>query len=455
MRGRILVVEDDREFGALLETGLRAAGFDVRWTDEAEPAREAALRESFDAVVTDIHLRGASGLDLCAELNRARPELPILIVTGFGNMESAIAAIRAGAYDFITKPLELEVLVGAVDRAVQHHSLGVEVRRLRAGAPVTGDWGGMIGSSPVMRRMFEQLERVADTEAPILITGESGTGKELVARAVHAHSRRAPGAFVPLNCAAMPEALLESELFGHARGAFTDAKAERTGLFVQASGGTLFLDEVGEFAMTLQPKLLRALQERRVRPVGGTAEVPFDARLISATNRDLEFEAETGRFREDLYFRLNVIRIEVPPLRERGDDILLIAQRMIDQIAARDGRSVRGLGVAAAERLIEYPWPGNVRELQNCIERAVALADHDLLLVEDLPERIRRSSAHLKPASPTAVGGPGSPMLSMEEVERRHILTVLNEVGGNKSLAARILGLDRRTLYRKLETYGH
>jgi two-component system response regulator HydG len=281
----------------------------------------------------------------------------------------------------------------------------------------------------------------------VLINGESGTGKELVARALHEKSRRASGPFVAVNCAAMPEALLESELFGHAKGAFTDAKAARSGLFVQAHGGTLFLDEVGEMPLGLQPKLLRALQERVMRPVGGDREVSFDVRLVAATNRDLEGMVEENRFREDLYYRLNVVQMELPPLRSRGGDILLLAQHFIEHFAARADKRVTGLHEAVAERLMSYSWPGNVRELRNCIERAVAVTGAERLTVEDLPEKIRAYRAsHVVVAS-----GDPSELTTLEEVERRYILRVMEEVKGNKSLAAQILGLDRKTLYRKLD----
>jgi two-component system response regulator HydG len=300
-----------------------------------------------------------------------------------------------------------------------------------------------------MRALGDQVTRIADTDASVLITGESGTGKELVARLLHGHGGRRGGPFVPVNCAAIPDSLLESELFGHREGAFTDARADRKGLFLQADRGTLFLDEIGEIPTTLQPKLLRALEERAVRPVGGDAEIPFDVRVIAATNRDLESEIEAQRFREDLYYRLNVIQIEVPPLRARGTDILRLARHFVDEIAARSGKAVTGISRAAAERLLEYSWPGNVRELRNAMERAVALTRFDEIAVEDLPERIRsyRGSQML------VGGGDPTELATLETIERRYILHVLDAVGDNKSLAARVLGLDRKTLYRRLRRY--
>jgi two-component system response regulator HydG len=299
-----------------------------------------------------------------------------------------------------------------------------------------------------MRRVFDLLDRVADSEATVLVTGESGTGKELVARALHQRSRRTEGPFVAINCAALPETILESELFGHVRGAFTDARTARQGLFIKANSGTLFLDEIGEMPAGMQAKLLRVLQERTVRPVGGEQEHAFDVRIVAATNRDLETEVEERRFREDLFYRINVVRIHVPPLRARGGDVLVLARHFLERYAAQSGRPVVGLTSAAADKLVSYPWPGNVRELQNCIEHAVALAPLDHLAVEDLPERIRDHQA--KQAIELDAPGP-TELMPMEEFERRYIIKVLEAVGGNKTMAAQVLGLDRRTLYRRLE----
>ena len=301
-----------------------------------------------------------------------------------------------------------------------------------------------------MKAVYELLERVAESDASVLITGESGTGKEMVARALHRRGRRNAGPFVAVNCAAMPEALLESELFGHVKGAFTDARTARTGLFVKASGGTLFLDEIGELPLPLQPKLLRALQERAVRPVGSDDEVPFQVRLVAATNRDLETAVEERRFREDLFFRINVIHVEMPPLRARGSDVLLLAQHFLVKDAALAGKPVTGISAAAAEKLLAYSWPGNVRELQNCIERAIALTQFHEIAVDDLPERVRAYRGSQIVISADDLGE----LVPMEEVERRYVLRVLEAVGGSRTRAAKVLGFDRKTLYRKLERYG-
>ncbi|MDY7233191.1 sigma-54-dependent transcriptional regulator [Hyalangium rubrum] len=447
MPGRILMVEDEREMRAMLEKGLTRRGFEPHGYATSDEALERLGTEDFDVVLTDLQMPGMNGLALCERIALNRPDIPVVVVTAFGSLETAVAAMRVGAYDFITKPVDVDALVFVLERAVQHRALRQEVRRLRQELGERAGMGELLGESPSLRQAYALIDRVADVDTTVLITGESGTGKEVAARALHTRGRRRTGPFVALNCAAMPEQLLESELFGHVKGAFTDARTPRTGLFVEATGGTLFLDEVGELPLALQPKLLRALQERKVRPVGGNEEVEFDARIVAATNRDLELAVAEGRFREDLYYRLNVINIELPPLRARGNDALLLSQRFIEHFAARTGKRVVGLSPAAAQRLLTYGWPGNVRELQNCIERAVALTSFEQLTVEDLPERIRNYSA---PRVVPEVADM-SELVTLEEVERRYIQRVLEAVGGSRTLAARILGVDRKTLYRKLE----
>jgi two-component system response regulator HydG len=307
----------------------------------------------------------------------------------------------------------------------------------------------LIGESPSMQRLFDTLTRIAETDVSVLIVGESGSGKELVARALHEKGRRREGAFVPVNCAAIPETLIESELFGHTKGAFTDARSARKGLFEEASGGTLFLDEVGEIPVALQPKLLRALEEGRIRPVGSSEEHPVDVRLLCATNRDLEAAVEEGRFREDLYFRINVIQVDVPPLRGRGHDILLLAHKFLERFAQQQGKAVVGLSRAVAEKLLAYRWPGNVRELRNCVERAVALTRFEEISVEDLPDKIRVARS----TDLVVAGNDPAELVPMEVIEERYIRHVLDAVGGHRTTAARILGLDRKTLYRKLAKY--
>jgi DNA-binding NtrC family response regulator len=390
-----------------------------------------------------------SGLALCEQIATNRPDLPVIVMTGFGSMETAIDAIRAGAHDFITKPFEAEALSHAIQRALQHRRLSDEVKRLRRAMAQNPQVDGLVGNSAVMQRLRELISRVGDSDASVLITGDSGTGKELVARALHAHSKTTDPPFVAVNCAALPAHLLESELFGHVKGAFTDAQRSRDGLFIEAHGGTLFLDEIAEMPMEMQVKLLRALQERKVRPVGGNTERPFAARLVAATNRDIEAEVKAGRFREDLYYRINVVRVEVPPLRDRGTDVVVLAQHFLETTRVRRGTQVIGISSAAAQKLMDYNWPGNVRELQNAIERAVAFTAFDHITVDDLPEKIRTYGGVPHVSQPETT----TELLTLVEVERRHIARVLKAVLGNKTQAARVLGVDRRTLYRKLEMY--
>jgi len=449
MPGRVLIVDDDRNMCEMLEADLRLRGFSCRWTTSPQDALHLINAESFHAVLTDLRMPGMAGTELCERIVANRPDTPVVVMTAFGSLESAVAAMRAGAYDFVTKPIELDILALALERAVRHQALQEKVKVLSQEVEGLKRFDEILGTSPPMQELFDQLSRIADSEASVLITGESGTGKELVARAIHRQSRRRNKPFVAVNCAALPDTLLESELFGHAKGAFTDARAARKGLFLEAESGTLFLDEIGDFALPTQAKLLRALEEQKLRPVGGDREQPFDVRIVSATNRDLESAVEEGRFREDLYFRINVIQVEVPPLRARGGDILLLARHFVELFAARAGKRVTGLSDAAAGKLINYSWPGNVRELRNVIERAVALTRYENLAVDDLPEKIRDyQSSRL-----VLAGSDPADLLPLEELERRYILHVLEMVGGNKTTAARVLGLDRKTLYRKLQQW--
>jgi two-component system response regulator HydG len=398
-----------------------------------------------EAVVTDLRMPQGSGTELCREVQSARPDLPVLVITAFGSLDTAIEVLRAGAYDLLPKPVDVDILVHAVRRATANRSLGLELAQLREATP-RPSFQRMIGNSEPMRVLFEMVERVAASDVTTLVTGETGTGKEIVALALHERSARHGGPWQAINCAAIPESLLESELFGHVRGAFTDARSDRRGLLVRGDGGTVFLDEIGELPGHLQAKLLRALQERRVRPVGSDDDVPFDARIIAATNRDLEQEAAEGRFRQDLLFRLSVVTIDIPPLRARATDVLLLAQHFVERTAAKHKRPVRGVSPQAAARLLAYDWPGNVRELENCIERAVVLTRYTSLTLDDLPRRIREHAAALPPRLVD------DSLLPLAEIERRYLRHVLEAVGGNKSEAARVLGIDRKTLARRLDT---
>jgi len=444
------MVDDERALCEALEALLAKRGFEVVWRTSAQDALDLLRDEEFDVVVTDVQMGRMDGIELCTRIAESRPNLPTIVMTAFGSVEVAVAAIRAGAYDFLVKPFEHEALVVALERAIEHRRLEDEVRTLRRVVEESTHFGKLIGGSGAVARVYDILERIADSPATVLITGESGTGKEVAARALHDRGPRRDRPFVAINCSAVPESLLESELFGHARGAFTDARAARAGLLLQASGGTLLLDEIGDMPLSLQPKLLRALQERTLRPVGGDEEIPFDVRIVATTNRDLRALVEEERFREDLYFRINVIHIEMPPLRARGGDVLLLAQHFVDMHAARAGKRVTGIAPGAAQKLLAYSWPGNVRELQNCIERAIALTQHEKIVVDDLPDTVREyRRSHVLVA-----GDDPSDLVPLSEVERRYILRVVEAVGGNKTTAAQVLGVTRKTLYRKLEEYG-
>ncbi len=444
---RVLIVDDDDDARAMLEDFVRRHG---RKPVTARSCVEAlALAHEHDdigLVITDVNMPGMDGIELCQRLTEVLPDAPVIVITGHGSMETVVRALRAGAYDFHVRPIEHDILAHSVDRAMEHARLRGEVKRLRDEVIRARPTREFIGSSPATRRMLDMVARTASTDATVLIQGDSGTGKELIAHAIHDMGARHEGPFVAINCAAVPPQLLESELFGHVRGAFTDARVARTGLFLEAKGGTLFLDEIGEMPLEMQSKLLRALQERTVRPVGGNRETPFDARVIAATNRDLEEDVRNKRFREDLYYRIAVVGIEVPSLRERIQDVPALAQHFVQRFAQRFGKKVVGIAAPALQRLMTYPWPGNVRELENSIERAVVLTRFDHLTVEDLPERVRTTSTLPDPILSTADGT--EELLTLAELERRYIHRMMILVGGNKSRAARILGLDRRTLYR-------
>ncbi len=445
----VLVVDDDAGMRDMLAARLTTRGFRIVICGSGSEAIEVIQRDDVDVVVSDVNMKAMDGVELCKRVLEHRPQLPVILITAFGSMDLAIQAIRAGAYDFLPKPFEIDQLVLAIERGATLARLKDEVQRLRRAVAPLG-FGTLIGESPKMTELYGVLGKVSESVVPVLLTGESGTGKELVARAIHDAGPRKDGPFVALNCAAMPAQLLESELFGHEKGAFTDARTAKPGLFIAASGGTIFLDEIGELPLEMQPKLLRALQEHAVRPVGGTTEVAFDARVIAATNRNLETMIEERTFREDLYFRINVLQVDLPPLRSRGGDVLVLARHFLDRIAARAQKRIIGFSPEAAQKLMSYAWPGNVRELENCIERAVALASFEQLAVSDLPEKVRAFRASqlvLSSDDPTT-------LVTLEELEQRYVVRVLESVAGNKAAAARILGIERKTLYRMLERWG-
>ena len=398
----------------------------------------------FDAVLTDVKMPGISGLEFCKLMKQHQPNLPVIVMTAYGSLETAVDALRAGAFDFVTKPVELELLKASLIRAAENTQLRRRVNALELQAS-SELFGGLIGQSEQLLRLKGQLARIVDSSAAVMLTGESGSGKEVVARELHEKSERSASEFVAINCAALPETLIESVLFGHVKGAFTDANEDRTGLFLQANGGTLFLDEIGEMPIELQPKLLRALEQKTVRPVGGSKEFPFDVRLISATNRDLESAIEAKSFREDLYYRINVIELNVPPLRTRGTDVLLLAKHFLKSLGPAD-RNLK-FNEAVLQKLLEYNWPGNVRELRNVVERAIVLSAGDEITIDGLPKKI---ITH-KPTTLVIDKSDNQPLDSLEAVQQRYIRYVLEQTQGNKSEAAKILGLDRKTLYRKLK----
>ncbi|HWM84909.1 MAG TPA: sigma-54 dependent transcriptional regulator [Kofleriaceae bacterium] len=446
---RLLVVEDDEAMRDLLVEELSEAGFQVVAARSGREGIDRVRREPFDLVITDLRMPDLDGFDLIRDV-KASPRSPhIVMITAFGSIETAIKAVKLGAYDYITKPFEIEELVLVADKALEERSLRRQVARLQR--EVEGKFGidNIVARSQAMREILTLVSRVAVSSVSVLVTGESGTGKELIARAIHYNSDRAAGPFVPVNLAAVPGNLIESELFGHKKGAFTDARQDRIGLFEEASGGTIFLDEIGELALELQAKLLRVLQEQEIRPLGAARTQRVDVRVVAATNRDLDEMLQEGRFREDLYYRLNVIEIALPPLRQRPDDIAPLAEHILAQAAGKGpaGRSVR-LSAEAQRSLLAYHWPGNVRELSNVLERGLALCQGDEIQVEDLPNQVREQQGSDFLAAAVAR------RLSLDDLEREYIRLVLADEGGNKTRAASRLGLDRKTLYRKLEEYG-
>ncbi len=437
MKPRILVVDNDADMVALLRRHLEGDGWAVTAVTGGEDAQTALGREEYSVVLTDLVMEPVDGLAVLRETQRVQPRTRVVLMTAFGSLESAIDAMRLGAYDYLTKPFKLPELSLVVKRAVEDQQLREENRRLRAEVERRYSFDNILGRSKAMQGVFEQIRAVAETDAPVLLLGDSGSGKELVARAIHWHSGRRDKAFVAVNCAAIPETLLESELFGHEKGSFTGADRKRRGLFVEAQGGTLLLDEIAEMPQSLQVKLLRALQDRVVRPVGGNEEIKVDLRLISATNRDLPAFVRQGKFREDLYYRVAVIPIRIPSLRERPEDIPILAEHFLKRAAAGMGKETTGFDDEAMKWLHEHNWPGNVRELENVVERAATLAKGPLITRDDLRIEFTPGSSGELGVRP-----------SLAEVESQYIRRILDEVRGDKRAAARILGISVRTLQR-------
>jgi len=447
MRERTLIAEDNEDMRDLIQEVLEGAGYETLVAANGRQALAHIEKENevIDLVITDVRMPEMTGAELLAKTRELRAETPVIVITAFGSVEQAVEMVKAGAYQYLTKPFDNRELLRLAEEALEGSAAQREQARLRREKPATPP--RIIGASRPMRELFDHIALAARSMSTVLIIGESGTGKELVARAIHEMSER-KGAFVPVNCAAIPAELIESELFGHTGSAFTGAKQPRAGLIEASDGGTLFLDEVGDLPLSVQPKILRSLQEGAVRRVGANAEKSVNLRVVAATNRDLEQDVSEGRFREDLFWRLNVIRLKVPPLRERPFDIPLLIEHFVNKAAEAAKKPPLDVSSEALAVLTAYSWPGNVRELENAIERAVAFARGAVLTPDDLPERVRTSGS-----ASALIARSVEQNLTMREVEREYILEVLRRTGGNKSRAAELLGLDRKTLYRKLDEY--
>lgn len=451
MAEKILIVDDDVTIRQTLAEVLERQGYEVHYAEDGASALNLAAKHSYDLALVDLRLPDINGLEVMGSLRELDDRVLVVVMTAYPEVRTAISALKAGAYDYLNKPFDLDDLKGLVHRALETQRLRTEVERLRISARQPGSVEGMVGASPAFLKMIDITRKIAAaSRAPVLIRGESGTGKERIAQAIHNLSSRAAGPWVTLNCSAISEGLLESEMFGHEKGAFTDAKASKRGLLELADGGTLFLDEIGDLAMALQPKLLRAIETQTFRRVGGQKELNVDVRFVAATNRDLATMVKTGLFREDLYYRLNVASIDVPPLRERRADILPLACSFLDRAAVVMGLPKAGLEPSVNELLEAYAWPGNVRELRNVMERALILADGDPITPEHLPKEILSQGNYLAiPLSELSEAESSS----LAGAEKRHIRRVLERCKGNKTQAARQLGINRLTLRNKIKQY--
>ncbi len=449
----ILVVDDDHAHRTMLNTLIRGWGYAVSEADDGSTAVEQVKETSFDLVLMDVRMVRVSGLEALETIKSYNPAIPVIIMTAYSSVETAVAALKQGAHDYLTKPLDFDKLRLTLERAMEHTRLKEENRLLRENLGQQFDSQNIIGKSPSMLKLLETVAQVAPSEATVLISGESGTGKELIAGALHFNSPRKSGPYVKINCAAITETLLESELFGHERGAFTGADRRKEGRFSQAHGGTLFLDEVSEMSLMMQVKLLRALQEREFNRVGGETTIQVDVRVIAATNKNLMEQINEGAFREDLYYRLNVVELQVPPLMTRKEDIPLLAQHFLEMFATKNRKAIKGFTPKAMDGLIRYDWPGNVRELMNAVERGVVLARSNYLDEADFPfvkdSSIQNDHDLANPAELSVQGD-----VPLNEVEKTVILNTLEAAGGNKSEAARRLGITRKTLHKKLKAYG-
>jgi two-component system response regulator AtoC len=448
---RVLVVDDEENLRLVLRTLLSRNGYEVHASGSAEEALSALEKFDPDFVLADVRMPGMSGIELCKELGARGSLATVIVMSAYGSIDLALEAMKAGAYDYLSKPFKHDEVLLVLRKAEEREALRRENRALKEAVRKQHQLGEMLGKSDAMQKVFRITEKVAAYTTTVLLSGPSGTGKELVARGIHQISPRAGKPFVAVNCGAIPETLMESELFGHKRGAFTDASSDKRGLFEEAHHGTLFLDEVGELPLSLQVKLLRALQEGTIRRLGDTKDTQVDVRVIAATVRDLSTEVKEGRFREDLYYRLNVLQISLPPLRDRAGDLPLLVEHFLEKYNARLGTRTRGVSPDALKVMLRYSWPGNVRELENMIERAVVLAEGDLLTVDDLPDRLR---AREDPVALTLAGGELSIKHTTRVIEETLIRRALERTGGNRTAAARLLEISHRALLYKIKDYG-
>lgn len=446
MKFNILVIDDEKNIRTGLATALRLDGYEVFLAEDGKEGLEIALRGDIDLVITDLRMPEVSGEEVLKKVISETPGVPVIVLTGHGTVENAVEAMRIGAYDFLTKPLNLDRLSLLVKRALQNRELVLQHRELEKKLEDKKTFEHIIGSSAAMNKVFEVIKRVAPTKASVLITGESGVGKELIANALHNLSPRAQQPYIKVHCAALAESLLESELFGHEKGSFTGALSRKRGRFELAHSGTIFLDEIGEINQTVQVKILRVLQEKQFERVGGEDTLEVDVRVITATNRNLEEEIAKGNFREDLYYRLNVVSIHVPPLRERKDDLPLMITSFIKEFAEENGKHIEGIDAKARSALYAFDWPGNVRQLRNCLESAVVMSTSPIISLDDLPPTIRSSEEKESVSIPVG--------LTLAEAEKQIILQTLSSLDGNKTKSAEVLGIGRKTLHRKLDEYN-
>jgi two-component system response regulator AtoC len=447
---RVLVVDDEENIRLVLRTLLKKHGYDVEVADGGEAALAALEAFDPDVILTDVRMPRMGGLDLLGALKAKQHPATVIVMSAYGNVDLAIEAMKAGAYDYVSKPFKPDEIVLALRKAEERETLRRENRALKEQIQKENQFESILAKSAEMVAIFKTVSKIADYKTTVLITGESGTGKELVARAIHTRSSRKAAPFVAINCGAIPENLLESELFGHKKGAFTDANADRRGLFEEATGGTLFLDEIGELPLSLQVKLLRVLQEEHIRRLGDTKDVKVDVRIIAATHRDLTADVKAGRFREDLFYRIHVLSIHIPPLRSRREDVSLLIDHFVTRNNARLGTSIRGVSTESRKLLLEYSWPGNVRELENTIERAMVLAEADVLQLGDLPERIRDA---LDPVQVHLASGELSVKKTTAAIEQILIRRALQKTKGNRTRAADLLEISHRALLYKIKDY--